>query len=81
VFLKLPTYSVLIQRLGNEAGKLLAIARESVKFELELVRCGCTESSFPLFKNNPTGRERWKDGFNHKRNMIGRLTIKDLKLF
>lgn len=77
VFEAKPNYRKLLNALSSEGRALLARDKESVKFDLGLATSGF---SIPLFKNNLTGREKYKDGFSHRKNLIGRLTITEVKL-
>ena len=77
-FIKRPTtYASLMRRLPNEARKLLARDKSAIKFEMEL---SCVEFSLPLFKDDPTGKGRFQNDFPHRQNMIGRLTLKPIRL-
>lgn len=80
VFLECPTYEALLSRLSNRDRVLLAIDSKSIEFELSLFP-DCEGISLPLFQNNPTGKERNQDDFNHTANMIGRLTVESLRLY
>ena len=79
VFRRPPSYAELIRRLPNNFRRVLSTDREEAKFEIDTMgQLGAHCGSFPLFKNNPTGRERNKDGFDFQKNLIGRITIQPI---
>lgn len=79
-FERYPLYSSLLRAFPNEIRRFLVRDKETVKFNLSLLPGGACEFSAPLFKNNPTGKEVWKDDFPHMENLIGRLIVSLVKV-
>ena len=78
VFQHYPSYLEILRRLPNEARKVLAQDRGSVKF---MGDGGSGGFSTPLFTNNPTGVECYASGFPCLKNLIGRLTVWPIKIY